>query len=185
VLFRIFTILAVAALVVITWNLSNPERTPSAPLEDQRAQTPGYYLKNAILTDYDEHGDPSIRLTAERIDQIDHGTEVTLYDVRVDYQSPNGQAWVTFGDQAHVQPGGKVVDMSGNVRLQGLEDGPEGPAVVRADTMSYDVPAGVASTTSDVQITLGKHSLNSRGMVANLKDRSVRLEQRVNGHFLP
>jgi LPS export ABC transporter protein LptC len=185
VLFRIFTILAVAALVVITWNLSNPGHTPSAPIEAERAHTPGYFLNNAILSDYDEQGDPSIRLTAARIDQIDHGTEVALNDVRVDYQSPNGQAWVAFGDQAHVQPGGKVVDMSGDVRLKGLEDGPEGPAVIRADTMSYDVPAGVATTSSDVQITLGKHSLNSRGMVANLKDRSVRLEQRVNGHFLP
>jgi LPS export ABC transporter protein LptC len=185
VLFRVFTILAVAALVVITWNLSNPGHLPTVPTQDQREQTPGYYLKNAILTDYDEQGAPSIRLTAERIDQIDHGTEVALYDVRVDYQAPNGQAWVMFGDRAHVQPGGKVVDMSGNVRLQGFEDGPQGPGVIRADTMSYDVPAGVATTDSDVQITLGKHSLNARGMVANLKDRSVRLEQRVNGHFLP
>jgi len=185
VLFRIFTILAVTALVVITWNLSSPGHTPLAPVADQGAQTPGYYLKNAILTDYDELGNPSIRLAAQRIDQIDHGSEVALYDVRVDYQSPNGESWVMFGDRAHVQPGAKIVEITGNVRLEGLEDGPEGPAVVRSDTMSYDVPEGVATTKSDVRITLGQQSLNARGLAANLKDRTVRLENRVNGHFLP
>ena len=46
---------------------------------------PGYYFKNAVLTDYDEAGVPSIRIQADRIDQIDHGNEVALYNVRVNY----------------------------------------------------------------------------------------------------
>jgi lipopolysaccharide export system protein LptC len=184
-LFRIFTLLAVAALGLSTWILSNPARTPLEPKPDERAGTPGYYLKNAVLTDYDAAGNPSLRLTAEHIDQIDHGTEVELYYVRADYDSPDNQAWVIVGNEAHVLPGGNIVDLSGDVRLQGLEDGPEGPAVVRSDTMSYDVSEAVASTKSDVRITLGLHSLNARGLSANLKDHTVRLESRVSGHFLP
>ena len=72
-----------------------------------------------MLTDYDAAGAPSIRIQAERIDQIDHGPEVALYNVRFDYQAPNGQAWIMFGDAAHVEPGGKVVDVAGNVRTRG------------------------------------------------------------------
>ena len=39
-----------------------------------------------------------LRIHADRIDQIDHGPEVALSNVRVDYQSPHGQSWVMFGD---------------------------------------------------------------------------------------
>ena len=66
-----------------------------------------------MLTDYDIAGNPSIRIEAERIDQIAHGNEVALYNVRVNYQAPNGQNWVMVGDVAHVQPGGKVIDVVG------------------------------------------------------------------------
>jgi len=182
--FRILTILAVIALAVITWILSHP-----GPASDQSAtkaaDSPGYYLKNAILTDYDAAGDPSIKIEAERIDQIGHSNEVALINVQVNYQVPGGQSWVMFGDTARVQPGGKVVDISGNVRLQGVDPLHPGVATVRTDNLSYDVTDAVASTKSDVRIDFGQHTLTARGLVANLKERTVRLESRVNGRFLP
>jgi LPS export ABC transporter protein LptC len=89
------------------------------------------------------------------------------------------------GDVAHVQPDGKVVDVTGNVRLQGEGTGREGSAVVRTDTLSYDVPDAVASTKSDVRIEFGGHVLTARGLVANLKERTLRLESKVNGRFQP
>ncbi|MGO9424358.1 MAG: LPS export ABC transporter periplasmic protein LptC [Steroidobacteraceae bacterium] len=184
-LFRIFTLIAVIALAVSTWILSSPGHRPAPSSAAGEAAMPGYYLKNAVLTDYDEAGAPSIRIQAERIDQIDHGPEVALYNVRLDYQSTNGQAWVMFGDVAHVEPGGKIIDVTGNVRLEGQSTEHAGTAVVRTDALTYDVPSGVASTRSDVRIEFGVHTLTARGMVANLKERTMRLESKVNGHFQP
>jgi len=184
-LFRVFTVLAVMALCVSTWILSSPARRPQTQNNAKQADLPGYYLKNAVLTDYDLAGDPSIRIEAERIDQIAHGNEVALYNVRVVYQVPNGQSWVMVGDVAHVQPGGKVVDVSGNVRLQGEATGREGAAVVHTDTLSYDVPDAVVSTKSDVRIDFADHTLTARGLNANLKERTMRLESKVNGRFHP
>jgi LPS export ABC transporter protein LptC len=182
--FRIFTLLAVIALCVSTWILSSPShlptRTPGA-----MAALPGYYLKNAILTDYGEDGAVSTRIHADRIDQVDHGPEVNLYNVRVDYQSPQGQAWMLLGDTGHIQPGGKVIDVAGNVRLE--EQGPEhaGTAVLHTDTLSYDVPDGIATTESDVRIDLGPHILTAKGLIANLKERTMHLKSKVNGRFQP
>jgi LPS export ABC transporter protein LptC len=184
-LFRVFTLLAVIALGVSTWILSSPARHLNAQGQAKEADLPGYYLKNAVLTDFDLAGDPSIRIEAERIDQIAHGNEVALYNVRVAYQAPNGQAWVMVGDVAHVQPGGKIVDVKGNVRLQGEAAGREGAAVIRTDTLSYDVPDAVASTKSDVRVEFAQHTLTARGLVANLKERTMRLESKVNGRFHP
>jgi LPS export ABC transporter protein LptC len=184
-LFRFFTVLAVVALIVSTWILSSPARRQQTQIGAQQADLPGYYLKNAVLTDFDLGGEPNVRIEAERIDQIAHGNEVALYNVRVAYQAPNGQVWVMVGDVAHVQPGGKVVDVSGNVRLQGEPTGREAAAVIHTDTLSYNVPQALASTKSDVRIDYADHTLTARGLIANLKERTLRLESKVNGRFHP
>ena len=165
--------------------VTSPVRKAHPAADAKQAELPGYYLKNAVLTDYDLAGDPSIRIEAERIDQIAHGSEVALYNIRVLYQPPNGQPWVMVGDVAHVEPDGKVVDVTGNVRLQSQATGREGAAVVHTDTLSYDVASAVASTKSDVRIDFAQHSLTAHGMVANLKERTMRLESKVNGRFHP
>jgi lipopolysaccharide export system protein LptC len=184
-LFRIFTLIAVVALAVSTWILRSPSHQPAQPAAAGQAGLPGYYLKNAVLTDYDAAGAPSIRIQADRIDQIDHGQEVELYNVRFDYSAPNGQSWVMFGDVAHVEPGGKIVDVTGNVRLEGQSPEHAGTAVIRTDTLRYDVSEAIATTKSDVRIEFGAHTLTARGLVANLKERTMRLESKVNGRFQP
>ena len=184
-LFRALTALAVAALVIISWILSSPSHRPTTPGAGKQADLPGYYLKNAILTDFDESGAPSTRIEAERIDQVAHGNEVALYNVRVNYDAPGGMNWVLLGDTAHVQPGGKIVEVSGNVRLQEETTGSAETAVIHTDTMTYDVPDSIASTKSDVRIDYAGHILTARGLSANLKARTMRLESKVNGRFLP
>jgi lipopolysaccharide export system protein LptC len=182
--FRLFTLFAVIALGVSTWILSSPSHRPV--LSGPAASTlPGYYLKNAVLTDYDANGAPSMRLHADRIDQVDHGPEVALYNVRLDYQSPSGQAWVLLGDTGRVEAGGKVVDVAGNVKLTEVSTDQAVPAVMHTDTLRYDVANGIATTQSDVRIDFGPHALNGRGLIANLKDRTMRLESKVNGRFQP
>lgn len=181
--FRILTVLVVVAIAIVSWILSSPGHQPSTQHGANPAELPGYYLKNAVLTDYNESGAPSIRIEADRIDQVDHGNEVQLYNVRVNYDAPGGQTWVLFGDTAHVLPGGKIVDVSGNVRLEGEGLGSGGTAVVHTDTMRYSVPDSTATTNSDVRIDFGGHILTGRGLFANLKERTMRLESKVNGRF--
>ncbi len=183
--FRIFTLLAVVALAVSTWILSSPSHRPKVSSVTGAVNLPGYYLKNTVLSDFDDKGAPSIRIEAQRIDQIDHSAEVSLSDVRVNYLTQSGQNWVMVGDVAHVQPGGKVVDVSGNVRLQDEGMGRSPGAVIRTDALSYDVADSIATTKSDVRIQFGAHTLIARGLSANLKERTMRLESKVNGHFQP
>jgi lipopolysaccharide export system protein LptC len=184
-LFRIFTVLAVVALGISTWILSSPAHRPRLDLQASQSELPGYYLKNAVLTDYDAAGLPTIRIEAQRIEQIDHTPAVTLFEVRVNYRAPNGQNWVLFGDHAHVRPGGKVVDVDGNVRLQGERSGNSPAAVVHTDVLSYDVADAVASTDHDVRIDFGAQTLSAHGLVVDLKERTMHLSSRVYGRFQP
>jgi lipopolysaccharide export system protein LptC len=57
--------------------------------------------------------------------------------------------------------------------------------VVRTDALTYDVPDAIASTDSDVRIDFGAHSLTAHGLLANFKERTMRLESKVNGRFQP
>ena len=182
-LFRVFTILAVAALAFSTWFLSSPGVPGRQQPAGAKAGRPGYYLLDAVLTDYDQSGAPSIKIAAARIDQIGGSEEIALHDIRVNYQAPGGEAWVMAGDLAHIEPGGKVVDVRGNVRLQGVDASRAGTAIISSDRMTYDVATAVASTPDDVRFDYRNQVLTARGLIADLKDRKVRLESRVSGRF--
>jgi LPS export ABC transporter protein LptC len=186
VIFRILTVITGVALFFVWWSLSSTSHKPAAQTSGEQAELPGYYLKNAVLTDFDVKGAPGLRVEAERIDQVNHGKEVTLSNVKVDYQAPNGQTWEMVGDTAHVEPGGKIVDVAGNVRLEGAPSkGDPTPAIMHADTMSYDTANGIATTKGDVRIDFGRHVQTAHGLTANLKDQTIRLESKVNGRFHP
>ena len=183
--FRLLTLLAVFALAAGAWLLSSPRRQTGAGGTAHRVENPGYFLKDGVLTDYDAAGNPTVRIAARRIDQIPHSEEVELHDIRVDYQSPQGAAWVMVGDIAHVHPGGTVVDLAGNVELQGTGGTRGGTPVIRADTLSYDVTRSVASSSGDVRIDFLLHTLTARGLAADLREHTIRLESRINGRFQP
>jgi LPS export ABC transporter protein LptC len=186
VLFRIFTIFAVAALAISTWILTSPRHRIQPENAGNRGNLPGYFLKNAILTDYDLTGAPGVRIEAERIDQVVQSDLVQLYNVKVNYQPPSGESWTLIGDTAQLTPGAKVVNVQGNVKLTGEAVGRDAEIpVVRTDTLSYNIPDSIVSTAADVSLEFGPHILMARGLVANLKDQTMRLEYKVNGRFHP
>jgi LPS export ABC transporter protein LptC len=183
--FRLLTLIAVLALAISSWFLSSPARMPGAGGSARQVESPGYYLKDGVLTEYDANGNPSVRIAAKRIDQVEHSEEVLLHDIRVEYQAPDGSQWVMVGDLAHVRPGGNVVDLSGNVAMQGTEHERIGAPIIRTDALSYDVSQSIASTDGEVRIDYLLHTLTAHGLVANLRERTVKLESHVNGLFRP
>ena len=183
--FRAFTVLAVCALGISTWFLSSPSHRPQY-VSDDNSNLPGYFLKDAVLTDYDLNGAPGIRIEAKRIEQVAHGNDIALFDVKVDYQPPDGESWTMIGDTAQVEQGAKIVNVQGHVRLQGEASGAKGLVpVIRTDTLSYDLDKQVVTTQDDVQVDFGPNTLSAHGMFANLKDRTMRLEYKVHGTFHP
>ena len=177
--------LAVFALGVSTWFLSSPSHGPKYSASDD-SKLPGYFLNDAVLTDYDATGAPGIRLEAKRIEQVDHSNEVALFDVKVDYRPPEGEAWTLFGDTGHVTQGTKIVDVQGNVRLEGEASGPKGLIpIIHTDALRYDLDKQIVTTPDDVRLDFGPNTLTARGLYANLKDRTMRLEYKVHGTFHP
>jgi LPS export ABC transporter protein LptC len=103
----------------------------------------------------------------------------------VHYQAPNGQTWLLLGDTGRVEPGGKIIDVAGHVQLQGDSTAHAGTVIVHTEALSYDVPDSIATTPDDVRVDFGAHTLSARGLKANLKERTLHLDSRVNGRFQP
>jgi LPS export ABC transporter protein LptC len=184
--FRAFTLLTVIALGISTWFLSSPAHAPRFATDGNDANLPGYFLKNAVLTDYDVTGAPGTRIEAERMEQVAHSDQVTMFNVKVDYQPPEGEAWTLYGDTAQIEQANRIVNVQGNVRLQGAATGHEFlMPVIRTDTLRYDVPHQIVTTHDEVHVEYGKNTLSARGLWANLKDRTMRLESKVHGIFHP
>lgn len=184
--FRAFTLLAVIALGVSTWILSSPSHRPTDAGTGNGANLPGYFLNNAVLIDYDALGAPGIRIEAQRIEQVAHGNDVALFDVKVDYQPPEGESWTMYGDTAQVAQGAKIVNVQGHVRLLGEPTGRNGLVpVIRTDALSYDIANQIVTSHDDVHVDFGQNTLTARGLWANLKDRTMRLEYKVHGIFHP
>ena len=141
-LFRVFTVLAVVALVISTWILSSPARR-AVELERSanQADLPGYYLKNAVLTDYDAAGAPSIRIEAERIDQIDArqrgGAVQRPRELRC-----AGRPDLGDGRRHRACSAGRQDRRCHRQRASAGRESPdtEGTAVIHTDTLRYDVP---------------------------------------------
>jgi len=183
--FRAFTLVAVLALAVSTWFLSSPSHLPKYASGDD-SNLPGYFLNDAVLTDYDAAGAPGIRIEAKRIEQVAHSNDVALFNVKVDYKPPEGESWTMFGDTAHVVQGAKIVDIQGNVRLEGEASGPKGLIpIIHTDALRYDIDKQMVTTPDDVRLDFGPNTVTARGLVANLKDRTMRLEYKVHGTFHP
>jgi LPS export ABC transporter protein LptC len=182
---RLFALLGLLALAIGSWFLTDTGRDGGPKPNTRAAAKLGYFLKGTVLTDYGADGAPAVRIAAERIDQVPGADDVELHNVRLDYAAGGDRLWIMVGERARVQEGGQQIDVDGNVRLQGLERGREGPAVIRTDQLHYDVPNAVAHTDGDVRIEFSRHTLTARGLTARLNERSMRLESRVNGRFNP
>jgi lipopolysaccharide export system protein LptC len=57
--------------------------------------------------------------------------------------------------------------------------------MLRSPSLSLDTAAEVATTRDEVELDFGRHVLRARGLRADLKGETLRLESSVNGRFLP
>jgi LPS export ABC transporter protein LptC len=70
--------------------------------------------------------------------------------------------------------------LAGDVRLSAPA---EGGALVRAEHLNLDVEQQIATTPDPVRIEFATHLVNARGLRADLKRETLRLESSVNGTF--
>jgi len=75
------------------------------------------------------------------------------------------------------------VQLTGNVVVKGQAPGGGEPLMLSTDNMRVNTPTQYIETTAPVKLNWAGHELTARGMQADLKAGTLRLESDVHGKF--
>jgi LPS export ABC transporter protein LptC len=173
--------LGYAALLLLaagSWYLARRDEAAQEP-SAYSTQT-GYYLRDASLEQADDTGRINLRAhAAEAVQAGDDGT-IDLRTLRVDYVPRDRHDWLMTANHGELPRAARTIHLDGDVRLSAPE---LGAAVVRTQTLLFNVDTELATTSDAVSIDMPPHVVHARGMRADLRRETVRLEAAVNGTF--
>lgn len=148
---------------------------PSDVLATEAPPQPGYFLKDAIITQTEKDGRPGIRLVAEHIDQKNLQGTIHLSTVQVDFLRTVNQQWMLTAREGFVPMGSRVIQFSGDVHLRPIDSTTN--AYLRTDALAIDTERNVAySTQSPVDIRFGRVAMRVKRFEADLNTEKVKLE---------
>jgi LPS export ABC transporter protein LptC len=151
------------------------QRDPSEVIYGEAPPQPGYFLRDAIITQTEKDGSPGIRLIAQRIDQKSAEDAIRLTTVQVDFLRTAERQWMLTAQRGLVPTGSRVIQFSGDVQLRPIDDTTN--AFLRTDALAIDTERNVAySTQSPVDIRFGKVAMRVRRFEADLNTEKVKLE---------
>jgi LPS export ABC transporter protein LptC len=180
---RVLLFVALLALAVLVLRIGTRDQVADGTLA--ASETPRYYLRQALVTEFGTDGALRYELAADRVEEDPATSTVLLESVTIDYLAEPGRQWHVTAERGRLLQGAAVVDLEGHVELTGRGTGLLQPAVLRSPSLSLDTDARVASTAAPVELDFGRHSLRAQGLRADLKGETLRLESSVNGRFLP
>jgi LPS export ABC transporter protein LptC len=168
---------AIAALLaaVFAGYAAMTRRDPSEVISGEAPPQPGYFLRDAIITQTDKSGSPDIRLVAARIDQKSSEEAIRLSTVQVDFLGVTDRKWMLTAQQAFVPSGSRVIEFRGDVLLRPLDNTTNGS--LRTNALAFDTDRNVAySISSPVDIRFGRLAMNVKRFEADLNTEKVKLE---------
>lgn len=161
-----------------SWWLSRPDvEGPATPTPFRQ---PGYYLNDAYLEQTDDSGRLTLKVRAATARQTEQHGPVQLNQLQVDYLPSPDRDWRMTSVGGTLLPGGRQVLLAGDVRLTAPF---EGAAVVHTEHLRLDIDQQLATTADPVRIEMPPHSVAARGLRADLKRDTLRLESSVDGTF--
>ena len=179
---RLLLLLALVALVAVILRLAGDDSGLGVVPRDASQDT-GYYLRDALVTEYGADGQVRIEVAARSATEDPARQTVVMQSVSVNYFALPGQRWRLTADGGIAQPGLHSVELQGNVVMTGQRQSPPEPAVVRTERLTLDTKTQRASTDQPVTLGFGAYALAATGMQADLKAETLRLESGVNGSF--
>jgi LPS export ABC transporter protein LptC len=148
-----------------------------------------YAAEKARLVETDASGKPLYLLQAQRLSQDTSSDEISAEDLQLNYVPPDGEKagrpWTLTARRGTVPGGSKQISLSGNVRLTGQPAGAREPVRLETSALDFDVDQQIARTKQSVNFYWGSRRLTARGLNADLKQGTLRLESSVHGRLPP
>jgi LPS export ABC transporter protein LptC len=189
-IYRVLGVLAGLVVLGAAWVLFDRRQLmnaiePAAPKEVAKSATPGYSARHAEIVETGKDGRPMYIVRAETVRQIPDSQSVMLETVRMEMHDTMGQRWTARADYGQIFQASEDVQLTGDVLVSGTFKGSKDPAEISTERLSFDTKEDVVRTNSAVTLNWAGRRMQSKGLVANLKDQSLRLESSVHGLFTP
>jgi LPS export ABC transporter protein LptC len=160
---------------------------------------PGYAALDAEVIETGYDGRERYRLNAKVIRQQIDSSVIDLEQLEMDYhpaaqarvpgdQAPAGDSdeiWHLRSDSGQVRANGDDIELVGNVEVTGSAPAGGGPISFRTERMRVNTPTEFIQTDERVTLLWSGHELVAKGMKADLKAGTLRLESDVHGEFSP
>ena len=186
-------VIAVAYFIGVRGSEDNENDAANATSPD-----PGYAARDAQLIETGYDGRERYRLDARVIRQKSEAGTIELEDLAMNYHieakgesdgaapaSASADVWRLTSDHGEVRSNGDDVQLNGNVRVTGPAPGSGEPLSLTTESMRINTPTQFLETKAPVKLRWSGHELTARGMEADLKAGTLRLESDGHGHFFP
>jgi lipopolysaccharide export system protein LptC len=191
---------AIIAIVAIAYFVARASRgTDSEAAAGALPPDPGYAALDAEVIETGYDGRERYRLNAKVIRQQIDSSMIDLEQLEMDYH-PGAQArvpgekaapagddevWHLRSDRGQVRANGDDIELIGNVTVTGKAPDTGEPIALSTERMRINTPTEFIETRELVTLTVWGHKLTSKGMKADLKAGTLRLESDVHGEFSP
>jgi len=190
VIYRVLAVLVGVAAIAAAWVLLDRQQLmsaiePAVPKPREKVAVPGYSARHAEIVETGKDGRPMYIVRAETVRQDPNAQSVMLETVRMEMRDETGQRWTARSDYGQIFQTSEDIQLTGDVLVSGTFKGSKDPAEISTERLSFDTQGEIVRTQSPVTLNWAGRRMQSNGLVANLKDQSLRLESRVHGLFTP
>jgi len=188
--------LVVIAIIAGSYYLGMGGRSDNAADTTGGVQAdPGYAARDAEVIETGYDGRERYRLEAKVVRQQTDSGLIELETLQMNYHpgaqgivpgekprpATGDEVWHLRSDLGQVRADGDDVQLSGNVRVTGPAPGSGEPLSLVTDSMRINTPTEFIQTDAPVKLRWSGYELNARGMQADLKAGTLRLESDVHG----
>ena len=184
-IYRIFAVLTVAAVIIGSLLLARQGRTPQAATVQRIDLGDGYSARDAQLIETGANGLPLYTVDAASIRQLPREDRVQLTQVRLAFQDPSGEHWSATAERGAIAHGTDQVQLAGDVQVSAALQGSRSPIQIRTHSLTFDSHTDQVSTADPVSLAWAGQTLNAIGLVVNLKAHRLQLESKVHAIVTP
>jgi LPS export ABC transporter protein LptC len=195
---RSLAYVAVLAVVAAAYFIGRAGRENNGA-DDTAGQTPdpGYAAHDAVIIETGYDGRERYRLNAKVIRQETETGVIELETLEMNYHpgaqpgvagesqpaAADKEIWNLKSDRGLVRADGDDVQLQGNVRVTGSAPGSGLPLSMTTSELRINTPTEFIETKAPVKVTWSGLELNAKGLTADLKAGTLRLESEVHGKF--
>ena len=181
-MWRLLGIFVVVGLIGAMYYFSSGSGAPNARASaDQPQETPGYSARDAEMVETGDDGRPLYTLLADQVRQHPNDNRIQLDAPRMTYIARDGVPWHVRARSGQIRGDGDLVELYGDVHLNGQTPDAEAPTVIDTSTLSFDTKREVVSTKAPLTLDWNGVKVGATGVTVNLNDHKVKLESRVDG----